>query len=179
VLPDAGTFLVERAAAVNGNTGLFDGVSIITRASDLSGYAGKRIEIRYAAADYGQYFTPDPTEIGAARRGNILIYLAPTLVDSNSVKRIDKANEDVFFRMQSVTVGTSLAREELSEIGHYRAYARTITFPVPITVALEAIDADPSILAKLCEKDWTANETTGFVDTELSIDDLSKDLNLL
>lgn len=104
---------------------------------------------------------PHPVVPGGLRHGQVEVYLS------------DDANNFVL-RLQSVSISSSLTREPLYEIGHKRAYDRPLTFPIPITVQVEALQSDLKEFARLCGQTFSgAGEAT-----ELSIDQFLKNLDL-
>lgn len=103
-----------------------------------------------------------PVVAGGLKQGQVEIYLS------------DDATNHVL-RLQSVSISSSLAREALYEIGHKRAYDRPMTFPIPITIQVEATASDLKEFARLCGK--SAAYTNGTL-KELSIDQFIKNLDL-
>jgi hypothetical protein len=129
--------------------------------------------VRYAGTDVPeaeqQFFKRVPSEVdahpviaGGLKHGQVEVYLS------------DDANNFVL-RLQSVTISTSLTREALYEIGHLRAYDRPMTFPIPITVNIEATASDLQEFARFCGK---LNEYKAGEVTELAITDFIKNLDL-
>jgi hypothetical protein len=101
---------------------------------------------------------PHPVIAGGLKHGQVEIYLS------------DDASNHVL-RLQSVSISCSLTREALYEIGHKRAYDRPMTFPIPITVQVEALASDLKEFARLCGKTFATVK-------ELSIDGFLKNLDL-
>jgi hypothetical protein len=125
--------------------------------------------VRYPAASVPAASQPffkrvtEPTEAhpgiaGGLKHGQVEIYLS------------DAATTHVL-RLQSVSISATLAREALYEIGHKRAYDRPMTFPIPITIQVEALSSDLAEFARLCGKTFASA-------TELSIDQFIKNLDL-
>lgn len=167
----AGYFVVVKETSVQ--PGGKDGGKIIRlHATDATTYDGKTLKIRFAASDKGAYFTPDSSKVAGIRHGQVQIYLAPTLNDYWGVSKVKMDDSEIYWRLQSATANATLGREALSELGHFRPYARPLTFPIPVTVTVESIDSDTMLFAKLCGKDFAS-------DAESSIDDLLKSLNLV
>ena len=167
--PAAGYFKVELAASALPNAGTYPGINIILAAADATTYDGEKLDVRYVAQKGGAYFTPDTSQIAGLRLGQVQIYLAPNVAGTTT---IDMAADAIYWRMISATVTVTLTREALLELGHFRPYSRPLTFPIPVTVAVESTDADTELFARLCGKDFDN-------DTEVSIDDLLKDRNLV
>lgn len=73
-----------------------------------------------------------PDSVGAIRQGQVEIYLV--------------SDDDVAFanawRLTGCTVTSDLTREPLAELGHLSPYDRPLTFPIPITVTIDAIAGD-------------------------------------
>jgi hypothetical protein len=174
-----GKFKVMISAGNFGGTGKKSGEAILVPFAAV--VAGDVIEVRYIAKEGGAYFTPNPDEIAGMRLGQVEIYLYPTLVDANGERKIDMTAQDFRLRVQSSTVTVSLAREQLLELGHFRPYARPLTFPIPVTVAVESIDADVRMFASLSGIALDSNQDSGvaLAKTEVALEDLLKDLNLV
>jgi hypothetical protein len=177
-------FQIELDSAENANTGRTNGIAItfqraaggtIPAAGGTNPESNNYFRIQYAASQYGQYFIPNNEFVGGLRQGQIQIYLVKSLIDSNGLKKVDWSDYDIFWRVQSVTISASLSREVLSELGHFKPYARSITYPIPVTVSIESTDSDTEMFATLCGKNFS-NVPRG---TEVSIDDLLKNLNLV
>lgn len=166
-----GYFVVIQSSTNVGNTGRKGGQIIRLHPDDVNTYDGKILKVRYAAQNKGAYFTPDPTEVAGIRHGQVQIYLAPSIDDVNGVKKVKLDESKLYWRLQSATANATLGREALLELGHFRPYARPLTFPVPVAVTIESLDHDTSLFAKLCGIPEDA--------AEASIDDLLKDKNLV
>jgi len=164
----AGQFYIEQHLSIERPTGNPVGETIHIHTDDAVTYDTEILDVRYIAKKGGAYFSPDASFISGLRLGQTQIYLAPFL---SGTTKIDPADE-IFWRMISSTITVTLTREPLLELGHFRPYSRPLTFPIPVTVASEATDADTEMFAKLCGKDFDT-------DTEISIDDLLKDQNLI
>jgi hypothetical protein len=104
--------------------------------------------------------TGHPAIAGGLKQGQVEVYLSDDLVNR-------------VLRLQSVTISTSLTREPLYEIGAIRSFDRPLTFPIPITLSLEATASDLKEFARLCGLDYEASGTV-----ELSINDFVKNLDM-
>jgi hypothetical protein len=122
---------------------------------------------------------PHPAVPGGLRHGQVEVYLTTNAAtDTLGAFPADVAAQDNdsslkgVLRLQSVSISSQLGREPLYEIGHKRAYDRPLTFPIPITLQVEALASDLREWARFTNKDFTS-------DTELSIDMFRKDLDLV
>jgi hypothetical protein len=140
--------------------------------TDSNDCQGKILSIRYAAKKGGAYFTPNHDEVSGMRLGQIQVYMSKTIAGTS---KVNIATDAIFWRLQSSNISVTLSREQLQELGHFRPYARPLTFPIPVTVSCESTDADLRMFAQLCGKDVSNYASL----SEVSIDDLVKDQNLI
>lgn len=177
-------FQVELAAAEDSDTERTDAIAItfqnaagttIAAAGGTDPESNNYFRIRYAAADYGKYPIPNNEFRGGLRQGQAQVYLLPTKLDSNGLKQLDWTTQNIYWRIQSVTISASLSREQLPELGHHKPYARPVTFPIPISVSIESTDSDTELFAKLSGLNFEDLPRS----TEVSIDDLLQSLNLV
>lgn len=165
-----------RQGSTNANTNRKVGIAIsLQAAGGAVPTSGRTVKLTYTANDSGNYFTPTVEYVGGLRQGMIQIYLIPTLVDNNGLQKIGWNDYNIFWRVTSVTVSCPLTREALMELGHFRPYSRTVTFPVETSVAIESIDSDTEMFCKLTGKNFET--VAGATGTEVSIDDFLEDLN--
>jgi len=104
--------------------------------------AGDRVEILYAADEYGtsatgKYFeildaADRPDMIGAIRQGQVEVYI---------VSDADTDYQNAW-RLTGCTITSDLTREPLSELGHLGPYDRPLTLPIPITVTVDSTMGD-------------------------------------
>jgi hypothetical protein len=99
-----------------------------------------------------------PAIAGGLKHGQVEIYLS------------DDASNPVL-RLQTVSISTTLAREALYEIGHFRAYDRPMTFPIPIQITVDATAGDLKEFVRLCGGTFATA-------TEVSIKDFIRNLSL-
>lgn len=92
-----------------------------------------------------------PDGLGGARKGHIDIHLS-NASDTSGVLTTSKS-----LRVQSVSIDVDLSREVLEELGNYRAYARTLQTPVPITATITINDSDLQMWADLSQLTWDVN----------------------
>jgi len=99
--------------------------------------------------------SPETTTIAAVDEDNKLITLSPALSgppDDGSQVLVDgepsTASEvlvgeyELALRLQNVRITADLTREPLKELGHLNPYARTLTLPIPFTVAVDTTAGD-------------------------------------
>lgn len=86
--------------------------------------------------------------IGSITRGKLNIFLTSGFADV-----IPAATN--FLRVQSTSIDVDLGREVLNELGHYRAYDRSLTYPVPVNISFSTLSSDLEDWAKLSNKDFT------------------------
>lgn len=171
-IPTADTnFVVFQESSVNPG-GKKGGAKIRMTTAAATALNGNTLKVRYTAADKGAYFTPDPDQIAGLRHGQAQVYLATSINDSFGVKKVQLSTSELYWRLQSATANATLGREALSELGHFLPYARPLTFPIPVTVTVESIDADTELFAQLSGKNFDT-------DTQATLEDLLKDLNLI
>lgn len=75
----------------------------------------------------------DADAAGGLRQGQIEAYI----IDPDWNTDWDRA-----LRLQTVTIGADLTREQLNELGRLRAYDRPVTLPIPISVTVETTASD-------------------------------------
>jgi len=169
----AGTYLiVKNVAAYTESPTKGRAEFLRISAADSAAFTGKTLAIRYAAKQGGAYFTPNHNEVSGMRLGQIQVYMSKTIAGTS---KVNIATDAIFWRLQSANVSVTLSREQLQELGHFRPYARPLTFPIPVTVSCESTDADLRMFAQLCGKDVSNYASI----SEVSIDDLVKDQNLI
>lgn len=100
--------------------------------------------------------TPDaPIGSGGVNRRENLIFAESLLATANADKSI--LPTDIFgistsgyktslAHINSITVSTDLAREDLFELGTRRPYARTVTFPVEVTCEIEVTSVSGDLI---------------------------------
>lgn len=91
----------------------------------------------YATSTSNKYFelldsVYRPDNIGSVRQGQVEIYL---------VSDTDVAYANAW-RLTGCTITSDLTREPLAELGHLGPYDRPLTFPIPITVTVDATAGD-------------------------------------
>ena len=82
--------------------------------------------------------------IGSIPRGKMDILFVTGL----TANLLTSGAETNFLRLQSVSIDVDYSRDILSELGHYRAYDRALTYPIPITVSFSALASDLEEWAK-------------------------------
>lgn len=93
--------------------------------------------------------------IGGIRKGMIQICLISggTMMDA-----FDSAEE--VLRLQTCSIDVDLAREALEELGNYKAYDRSLTFPIPVTVGLSALASDMEEWMTMTSQDPDVDDST-------------------
>ena len=112
------------------------------------------------------------TAVGGVSKGMINIHFAASGVPTTTASTN-------FLRCQTASIDVDLARETLEELGHDRAFEKTLTLPVNVNVTFNTLASDLEEFAKFSDR-W--NETTGTVSgylNELSIADFGKFGNLV
>lgn len=141
--------LVGTGATVNGTAG-----QLVTRV-DFTDSSITTSGQRYRAVIYKT--SPDSTiqqatsssAIGSITRGKLNLYL------TTGAGNIETFTQENFLRVQSVSIDVDLGREVLNELGHYRAYDRSLTFPVPVNVTFSTLASDLEEFSKFSDKDNT------------------------
>ncbi len=110
------------------------------------------IEVIYSADAYGSgasntYFTTldsvsRPDSIGAVRQGQVEICIVAP----------DDTEYSNAWRLTSCNINSDLTRTPLAELGHLGPYDRTLTLPIPITVAVESTAGDLENWSKVANK---------------------------
>lgn len=102
--------------------------------------------------------------IGSTPRGKLNLYLVSGAGETTPASTN-------FLRVQSVSIDVDLGREVLNELGHYRAYSRSLTYPVPVNVSFSTLSSDL--------EDWANLSTKTFAGvTGLGIDEFTKNAKL-
>lgn len=105
--------------------GFKDNISpFISQTTDIDSGAGGNRE-----------FTDD---IGGIRKGMVEIFL----VSGSVWNKTGVADNEEYFRLQTVSVDVDLSRETLEELGNAEAYERSLNFPISTTVNFSALDSD-------------------------------------
>jgi len=102
-----------------------------------------------------------PSGLGGVRKGFIDVHLSSASVTTAPLSTTKS------LRIQSVTIDVDLSREELEELGNYRAYLRSVQTPIPITATITVNDSDMLMWAQLSQRTFASI-------TELDIDDFVK-----
>lgn len=137
--------------------------------------SGNNVKTRYIAPSGGEYFTKENDELAGMRHGQAEIYLFDSTADRKiklDPSGIYGPSGTPFWRLTSSTITVPLGREALSEIGHFRPYARPLTLPVPATVAVESTDHDLELARRLTNKEADSEK-------EIGLEDFLKDKNLV
>jgi len=97
-------------------------------------------------------------ELGSAIGG-----LTRGMIDINLVSAIDDTFPDAgtsnLLRVQTCSIDADLSREVLNELGHFRAYDRSLTMPVPVNITLSTLASDLQEWFKF-QGDDTADENS-------------------
>lgn len=104
---------------------------------------------------------PSATGIGSISRGRLKI----TLTGNGG------ANDPMALRLQSCSIDADMGREVLQEIGHYRAYERSLTYPVPVNVTFSALASDLEEWSKFGARNW---DNLGGSNGEFSLADFAQ-----
>ena len=113
------------------------------------------------------FLTSTPSGVGGATKGMVTIHMSDATDTTVSGVQGQTDTERVL-RVQSLTVDVDLSREVLEELGNYRAYARSLQSPVPISATLTVNDGDLETWANLSQLTWDGNLD------ELDIEDFVK-----
>jgi len=105
-----------------------------------------------------------PEDVGALRQGQVEVYLINPGVTTGW---------DTAWRLQTVTIRSTLTREPIFELGHLRAFDRPVRFPVEIATTVESLAGDLETFAKFCGKE--SEYAAGTLDDVDIYDLLSKD----
>jgi len=95
--------------------------------------------------------------IGGINKGQIQIFLVSggNLYTNPPGSSTGHASlQDEVLRLQSCSIDADLSREALEELGNFKAYDRSLTFPVPVTVTFSAIASDLEEWAQLANQKW-------------------------
>jgi hypothetical protein len=88
--------------------------------------------------------------IGGIRKGMIQILLA-----SGANMLTPYSDSDEMLRLQTCSVDADLSREALEELGNYKAFDRSLTFPITVTVGFSALSSDLEEWAKFAHVGFT------------------------
>lgn len=166
---------------------------VITLPTGFTSAAGDKARVVYAANEYASagnsstvtadritanYFTAAdasgvgvggyPEDVGAVRQGQVEIFL----VDPTA----NPSDYSMSLRISTVTITATPTREALNELGHFKPYYRTVTFPVEITTSVETTAGDLETYAKMAGL-GTEYANNSLID--LSISDLLAKDNLI
>jgi hypothetical protein len=171
VAADTYTALTETSGTASGTQYSITSAGAITLGTAPT--TGSNLVVRYATTGVTgatqpffrrvpQSIDAHPVVAGGLKQGQVEIYLS------------DDPNNHVL-RLQSCSISSTLAREPMYELGHVRAYDRPMTFPIPITIQVEAIASDLKEFARLAGKstEFSANTLK-----EVGISQFLKNLNL-
>jgi hypothetical protein len=177
---------VVDGAATATEAGYNDATNVVSLPAGTVVGPNDTVKIRYASSAYANdtdgtsdlqranYFTAatdantgDHSNVGGLRQGQIEIYL----VDPDA-----STDYQLALRLQSATIGVTLAREALSELGHLKPYDRPVTFPIEITTSVESTAGDLETFANFAGK---ADEYDNDTLLELTIDHLLQKDNLI
>ena len=122
-------------------------------------------------------FTPQGVDVAgsAKRRGHIEVYLAKGQNINSGETFIDTLNvdEDMLFRVQSVSVDATLNREDIPQLGNTHYYDRPLQLPIDVSVSFDLIFSELKAFAKFCGKD----DMTGV--NELNLDNFKNDIGMV
>lgn len=112
--------------------------------------------------------TTSTSQIGSIPRGKLDIYLTTGAIEDYGSQGVTN-----FLRLQSVSIDADLSRTTLNELGHSRAFERSLETPVPVNITFSALSADLEQWARLSNLDW--DDTS---DTDYDIAEFTKTANL-
>jgi len=104
--------------------------------------------------------TTDASTIGGITRGMIDLYLVSGL-ELDPYTGFGSEGETNLLRLQSLTIDADLSREVLEELGHYRSYDRSLTYPVPVNITFSALSSDLEEWAKFQAADFSTATNLG------------------
>jgi hypothetical protein len=100
----------------------------------------------------------DASTIGGIRKGMIEIFLVSGATTNAATKTVDKVE---YLRLQTCSVDVDLSREALEELGNFKAYDRSLSFPISATVNFSALASDLESWARFSSKGgWESTETS-------------------
>ena len=139
-------------------------VTCTANPSALTLVAGDRIRVlaHETGASDMTTLASTPDGIGGLRKGMVDIHL------SNAANTTAPLGTDKSLRVQSVSIDVDLSREELEELGNYRAYLRSVQSPIPISATITINDSDLQMWADLSQLTWNSSLD------ELDIEDFVK-----
>ena len=134
-----------------------------------------RVVVSQNSSSVFTWLTSTPSGIGGVKKGLVEIVLSSSL-DSTLPLTNTKS-----LRVQSVTIDVDLSREVLEELGNYRAYARSLQTPIPISATVTVNDSDLQMWADLSQLTWDGNldelDIRDFVKTSILEVRIFKDKN--
>jgi hypothetical protein len=115
---------------------------------------------RIKTSGFGSYYPGlSSSSIGGIRKGMVKILLGQD-ADINTAF----STSDEFLRLQSVSIDVDLAREALEELGQIKAYDRSLTFPIPVTVSFSAIASDLEAWSEFTSGTFASDTSTDVTD---------------
>ena len=142
-----------------------DGVSV-TGAVSATGLAFDAARVTWTDSNFTD--TGRNYKVVIARTGGTLPTSIPQGTSTSSLGSITRGKIDIvlvsgtndtfsagtnFLRLQSVSIDADMSREVLNELGHYRAFDRSLTLPVPVNMTFSSIANDLQDWAKFSVQD--------------------------
>ena len=101
-----------------------------------------------------------PSAAASASAGGVDYTVLPTEIPGISAGGVKSAEAHV----QSITVSTDFAREEIFELGTRQPYARVVTFPVEVTTDIEVLSVSGDLVNALSDGCGATTGCAGVVD---------------
>lgn len=117
--------------------------------------------------NYDWGVTDTASTVGGISKGMIDVLLTTGTVNPISASFTTNS----YLRLQTCSIDVDLSRETLEELGHDRAFEKTLTLPVPVTVTFNALSSDLAEFAKFTLSNFGN-------DDEMSIAEFGKQANL-
>jgi hypothetical protein len=157
---DSGNLVISGSTATNfaGGTANDRYRVVFSVDSASSQLTNSRIDTNGYGASYPGLST---SSIGGIRKGMVKILLGQN-ADINTAF----STTDEYLRLQSVGIDVDLTREALEELGQIKAYDRSLTFPIPVSVTFSTIASDLQAWAQFTSDDFslvTSMDVTDFV----------------
>lgn len=152
----------QSSGGVNGTNVTFTDINFANSTAITTGYRNRCFIYKNTPETTIQQVTSrTTTTLGSIPRGKVSIFLATGFNDSVFTNLASPGTTN-FLRLQSVSVSVDLARETLNELGHYRAFERSLTYPVPVNVTFSTIANDMTEWAKFTSKQYGIDAVTGY-----------------
>jgi hypothetical protein len=138
VLPDG-------VAAGDDIVGLYPGEDVWAQISGgkrlrVVGHKNSPNQVITASQHVGYITDQAPPVIGGVRKGMVEIFLVSGSMYNLSPGPSNWSTE--FLRLQTCSIDADMSREALDELGNFKSYDRSLTFPISATVNFSALSSD-------------------------------------